>query len=393
MADVQTMSPGLTPAATDQLNIDTTRSVLMMLGVLLHAADIHTVSGLWLVADADRHGGFDALVALIHSFRVPGFFLLSGLLLAGSLQRHSLGVLARRQVLRLGLPLLSCWLLLNHLQQWLLGGPLLDWAPLYQLWFLRDLLLLNLMLMAWLAWRRRAGPAGHLAQAHRHAAALGPQRLLSAWAQQAWLSHWLVICGAGALGAYALLMALRLSRLAYLDLPGDLTPFGMALYAPLFIAGLWLHRQPALLRAWLACPWWMLLPATALAYQGELLSRDALSVVERELALLLELLGIWCATGAAVGWLSRRPASRHPWMLKLARCSYTVFLTHHLVVVSLGLLLLPLPWPALLKCSLNASLSLLLCCALHLWVVERSRLALLLFNGRREPPEAGPRAG
>lgn len=395
MADVQTMPTGLTPAATDQLHLDTTRSVLMLLGVLLHAADIHTASGQWLVADPDRHGGFDALVAVIHSFRVPGFFLLSGLLLAGSLQRHRLGALARRQALRLGLPLLSCWLLLNSVQQWLLGGPLLAWPPLYQLWFLRDLLLLQLLLLAWLAWEARVAPIAPRAATSpgRRPAALGPQRLLSAWAQHRWLGHWLVICGVGALGGYALLMVLRLSRLAYLDLPGGLTLFGLALYAPLFIAGLWLHRQPRLLRAWLAAPWWTLLPAALLAYQGELLSHHAHGLVERELALLLELLGIWCATGAMVGWLSHLPLPQWPWLHGLARCSYTVFLTHHLVVVSLGLLLLPLPWPALLKFSLNAGLSLLLCCALHLGVIERWPLLRLLFNGRRELPEASPRAG
>ena len=76
----------------------------------------------------------------------------------------------------------------------------------------------------------------------------------------------------------------------------------------------------------------------------------------------------------------------------LVRCSYTVFLVHHLVVVALGLLLLPLPWPALLKFSLNTSLSLLLCCAVHMMLVERWPLLRLLLNGRRPPPEGRGRA-
>ena len=62
---------------TVAIDYDRIRATLMVMGIALHAADVFVSAGDWLVADTHRGAVFDALVALIHSFRVPGFFLLS----------------------------------------------------------------------------------------------------------------------------------------------------------------------------------------------------------------------------------------------------------------------------------------------------------------------------
>ncbi|WP_158238747.1 acyltransferase family protein, partial [Roseateles chitinivorans] len=170
-------------AGAVDVDLDRIRATLMVLGIALHAADVFVTAGDWLVADRHRSVVFDALVALIHSFRVPGFFLLSGLLFAGSLRRHATPDLLARQLLRLGVPLLTCWLLLNGAQQallaWQRGAD--PWAaleglsaPMYHLWFLRDLLVLNLLVLA--AWAVAQGR-------HRRAArtSAGAPGRLAAW--------------------------------------------------------------------------------------------------------------------------------------------------------------------------------------------------------------------
>lgn len=383
--------PGIAGAA--DLDLDRTRATLMVLGIALHTADVFITSGDWLVADSHRSAFFDALVALIHSFRVPGFFLLSGLLFAGSLRRHATPDLLVRQLLRLGVPLLSCWLLLNGAQQallaWQRGAD--PWAaldglsaPVFHLWFLRDLLVLNLLVLA--AWAIAQGR-------HRRAArtaARGPGRF-AAWLARAGVAgpaHWLSVALAGALLGHALILAVRLTGIAYEAGPGDLTLFNLAFYAPLFLAGLALWHRPAWLRAWLSTPLWLLPVAAFAANWGDAASATLPHPLAREAALAVELLGIWIATGAAVGALGRWRTGPRGWLGRmLAEASYTIFLVHHLLVVALALLLLPLDWPAAVKFPLIALATLALSLAIHRWLVRPFALMRLLFNGRTPAPQ------
>ncbi len=396
---VSAAGPAGTPDLCRDLDLDRIRATLMVLGVALHAADVFLTTGDWLVADSHRSVVFDALVALIHSFRVPGFFLLSGLLFAGSLGRHGAPELLARQMLRLGLPLLTCWTLLNSLQlglmAWHRGAD--PWeavfslnTPMYHLWFLRDLLVLDVLVLA--------GAMLLGSSARRHGRAAGPLRRLARRLSQRLTrrlaglglhgpAQWLGVALAGALLNQALLIAVRLTGIAYDTGPGGLTLFSLFFYAPMFFAGLAMWHRPAWLRAWLRTPLWLLPVAAFLADWGDGASSTLSGAFAREAALTVQLLGLWIATGAAVGALGRmRRGARSPFGRLLSDASYTIFLVHHLAVVALALTLLPMDWPAVLKFSLIASGALAFSLAVHLWVVRPSALMRLVFNGR--PPVA-----
>ena len=387
-----------------ELDLDRIRATLMVLGVVLHAADVFLTTGDWLVADRHRSVVFDALVALIHSFRVPGFFLLSGLLFAGSLGRHGAPELLARQLLRLGLPLLTCWTLLNSVQlglmAWHRGAD--PWeaffslnTPMYHLWFLRNLLVLDVLVLA----------GAMLLGARRTGRAAGPlQRLVQRLTQRLnqrfthrldglglhGPAQWLGVALAGALLNQALLIAVRLTGIAYDLGPGGLTLFSLFFHAPMFLAGLVMWHRPAWLRAWLRTPLWLLPVAAFLADWGDGASSTLSGPVAREAALTVQLLGLWIATGAAVGALGRlRRGARSPFGRLLSDASYTIFLVHHLAVVALALALLPMDWPASVKFGLIVSGALAFSLAVHLWVVRPSGLMRLLLNGRA--PVADPR--
>ncbi|WP_431263459.1 acyltransferase family protein [Roseateles chitinivorans] len=378
------------------IDFDRIRAALMVLGIGLHAADVFVSAGDWLVADPHRSVAFDALVALIHSFRVPGFFLLSGLLFAGSLSRHGTPGLALRQLVRLGVPLLTCWAILNAAQTallaWYRGGD--PWealasisTPMGHLWFVRDLLVINLLVLLWVAIR------GALPRRAR-------QKTASTAMPTSHPIHWLTVALIGALLSHVLLVVIRLSGLAYAPGPGGLTLFNLAFYAPMFLAGLTMRHHPTWLAGWLRTPWWLLPVAAFAANWGDAASDTLPNALAREVALAVELLGIWLATGAAIGLLARwRGRGRGglggrlsgAWGRALADASYTIFLVHHLMVVALALLLLPLDWPAALKFALIASGALALSLAFHRWVVRPFAVTRLLFNGRlpatrHEPP-------
>lgn len=368
------------------IDYDRIRATLMVLGIALHAADVFVSAGDWLVADTHRGVVFDALVALIHSFRVPGFFLLSGLLFAGSLTRHTAPDLVRRQLVRLGVPLLTCWLLLNTAQAtlltWYRGGD--PWialtslsTPMAHLWFLRDLLVMNLLALVWVALRRSPAAASMRGTSTRTSSMQAP------WIRAAVPIHWVSVALIGALLSHALLIVVRLSGLAYAPGPGGVTLFNLAFYAPMFLAGLAMRQGPAWLEAWLRTPPWLLPAAAFMANWGDAASSSLPGALAREAALAVEMLGIWLATGAAIGWLARRrgPSLGRPGRA-LAEASYTIFLVHHLMVVALALLLLPLDWPAALKFPVIAAGALALSLAFHRGVVRPFAVARLLFNGR-----------
>lgn len=85
-----------TPLARNA-SLDAARGILMMLGVVLHTANIYSTQGGWLVWDTERNGFFDVLTELIHVFRMPAFFWISGYFCALTFQRSgSQGLLRKR---------------------------------------------------------------------------------------------------------------------------------------------------------------------------------------------------------------------------------------------------------------------------------------------------------
>jgi glucan biosynthesis protein C len=60
--------------------LDNIRALAMLLGVLLHAALAYSpmVSSVWLTADSVNSVFFDMVFVVIHTFRMPLFFLVSG---------------------------------------------------------------------------------------------------------------------------------------------------------------------------------------------------------------------------------------------------------------------------------------------------------------------------
>lgn len=89
----------------------------MLLGIALHAALSFTGMP-WLVRDQASHGGFALLVAAVHGFRMPLFFLLSGFFTAMLWQRRGLRALLVNRWRRIALPLLLGMVTIVPLTHW-----------------------------------------------------------------------------------------------------------------------------------------------------------------------------------------------------------------------------------------------------------------------------------
>ena len=88
-------------------DLDALRAFAMLLGIVLHGA-LAFIPGAWVVSDASVEGDgtpFALLVAAIHGFRMPVFFLMSGFFTAMLWRQRGLRALVGQRAQRLLLPL------------------------------------------------------------------------------------------------------------------------------------------------------------------------------------------------------------------------------------------------------------------------------------------------
>jgi glucan biosynthesis protein C len=153
--------------------LDSTRSVLILLGIPYHAA-LAFAPGNWIVNMPVAWAPFGPITEFVHAWRMPGFFFIAGLLSSWTIARRPASAWFRTRSMRLGLPLLGGILLVNvptaliltaisvdplvGAQATFVGGvtPL---ALVEHLWFLPVLLLFAAAHAAVVATGRRIPPA------------------------------------------------------------------------------------------------------------------------------------------------------------------------------------------------------------------------------------------
>ena len=365
--------------------MDGARACLMLLGIPFHAAMVYSTQG-WEISSPESS---DLLTVLAHAssaFRMPAFFVVAGFFAAMMLAKRPRGEFLRSRVVRLGLPLLTCLLLLSPLQVGLLevastvrgpAGPIAqslfdaegqvrsDFARTWiaHLWFLIDLLAYTALLCS-------------LATPEITTRLQGLAR---------WL-HGLPLAAVAVLlmlhAGYSLLLG-AYDNLTGRPLPG--LPYGVIstgkwlFNLPFFLAGVLCFHERQLLRT--AISWrrgsvpaciavlalFALWPTEGVAWQKAM-----------RLALwpLASWAGLHLVLGACARWLDRpSPLVRH-----FVDSAYSIYLFHLTFIFAGGLALAHVQWPVLLEFALLASGALGASWALHL-ALRRSATYRLLFNG------------
>jgi glucans biosynthesis protein C len=353
--------------------MDAARSVLMLLGVVLHSAHIYAAGTSWLVKDIERAPLLTWVIAGIHLFRMPAFFFISGFFCALTLERYGSRRFLRRRLPRLLLPLLTVALLINIPQaMWLAANGLapgpgaLGWLKgtgwVFHLWFL-------LNLVVYFALAAAVGPA--VARWIRAAVAAAPPGRAGGFA------------GALALFAAATALYLVVAPLAWLGwlyepLPLVGTPWGLVRYGCTFAVGFAAMADPRLADGWVRRGWFAIplaVVATAAAPRlpgaaGELAGHIAVPWRDLAAAWTILLLFRRLAVRPSVGW-------RY-----LSDASYTIYLLHHPIVLVMGLVLLSTALPVGLKFAAVCGTAVALSLIVHHFLVLRVPVAALLLNGR-----------
>lgn len=140
-----TTTTGSTPRRTESL--DNLKILLTFLVVAHHAAQAYgPTGGSWPIGQPERAEALGPLITLNSMFFMGLFFFVSGYFTTASMVRKGLRTFAVDRLLRFGLPALA-WLPISRLNNGSWGWDLAH------LWFVVDLLGLNLLFAAWCIWR------------------------------------------------------------------------------------------------------------------------------------------------------------------------------------------------------------------------------------------------
>lgn len=361
----QEMEPSV--ASTRNYSLDAARGILMMLGVVLHASNIYATRAFWLVSDPDRRAAFDVISNVIHAFRMPAFFWISGYFCALTFERLGAEGMFRRRFLRLALPLVTTWLTFNVVQEYVLAAhagtdpvaAVLDGVPISHLWFLLDMLVYTCV------------------------ATLVLPRLKGKPTTDHWLLrvHWAVLLLVLACVSYAAAFIVRLTGAAYVhmfDMP-DL--YRLATYGPFFAVGLVMYGSTRVRETFFRTPVALLFVALPLALvAGHLPARYGRPAIE--LAGFVFVLSTWASVAAVLGIFERLFRRESRLTRFLSDASYTVYLFHQLLVVVLGFALIQVDISPWVKFAGICIVALVTTSMVHILVVRRVPWVRLLFNGK-----------
>jgi len=367
--------------------IDAARGILMLAGVLLHAANIYCLNHEWLIREPGGSTFYDGIIDSIHFFRMQAFFLLSGYFSGMMLAKYGpLGLLNRR-LMRITLPLLSTTLTFNLVQdcildiragkasspiEWLLNPDSHDFylcgESIGHLWFL-IFLAIHILVVAIVAASPASRIFGYVADKVTGLIASLPK-----------VGPVLVVI------SMPILLILGIGMGHYIPgfYVGNLSIYKLVKYFHYFLFGMLCFRVPALFDAFTSFrPVGLSLLGLA-AYGMYLLQLPALPNFMTHLKDdyahdLLVWLVIWPVLALSRALINRPSAG---WTY-LADAALSIYLFHHLFVIIAGLVLMHVDMPIALKYIIVVMFSSLAALGIHHYIIRRYALAHLLFNGYR----------
>lgn len=379
-------------------SLDNLRAAMMWLGIVLHVATQHLTGYSPLPwRDPATSPWADLLVAWIHTFRMPVFFIVAGFFVALLVQRRGLRGMLGHRFQRVALPFLVFWppillgmmlmvLLYLHRARTGLWGldltlrPALGDKPLVNtmhLWFLYQLWWFVVLTAAVGALATRL-PAAWL-----DAPARVLRRLGGAW--WGFLVLALPLAGVGAAYPHGIVapQGSLLPPLAEWVHNGLFFAFGLALYGARAELLAWYTRHHVVLLL-AGLPFFLASGALVNAAQRGV----AIPQAEAWIALVYNA-ATWLWSFGLIGAFLRHLPQRNAVLGYLSESSYWVYLVHMLGTIGFGALVLAWPVAAGWKMLANIALTTVFALLSYQLLVRHTWVGRLL-NGPRPAPPGGP---
>lgn len=356
--------------------LDALRSTLMLLGVVVHAANIFAPGEPWKIYSKDSIEFAHFISGSIHVFRMPAFFVISGYFCALALRHYRPENFLKRRVQRLAIPLISTALLLNSLeisvlvhdgwQKLTLHEYFLDGVWVSHLWFLINLLVYTCGAVILYAYLRE--PVHYLGGCLGKLISSMPMVLLFALMP---------------IYTLALLATNKVGFPLYANLAGLIDFYTLLYFLPFFIFGTVLGAKRECLTRFEKTSFWIPILLIISVIAMILIDNARFGTLMHRIAdtYLLELI-TWLSMSLCFYVFCRYCNHRSKVWSYLSDASYSVYLFHHLIVILLGILAIRMGLNSHMSLAAIITLTIGLTLAIHHFVIRRYRTASLLFNGK-----------
>ena len=360
-------------------SLDAMRAVLMTLGILVHSAQVYNPDMSWLIYSSSNHWSMKILIDVIHAFRMPAFFLVSGYFMLLLLRRQDTTSYLVVRLKRILIPLVASLVTLNvaqfyflEAQNWL--GPMTAQERIgiftSHLWFLEYLIIYLLIGVSFYCLiQRAAGFRLHFVISN------------------------IALFSPGAFVLAVPLISIGVQVLPYLGIDiyqqylGVISIQRLINYLPFFGIGALLCIHPQALSIWQRYPISRSLMWISVFFIAKffLANKPSDSLVFSSLEYYANTLVVLPCVLIAMNLFHRFFSRKNTIMQCISQASYTIYLFHHILVIGFGVLLMEIDLHPLVEYLGLVTVVLALSLVLHHWIIQRSILLGFLFNGRRIP--------
>ncbi len=355
--------------------MDSMRATLMMLGVVLHSAQVFNPKQNWVIYSHNTDHLMTYLISIISTFRMPAFFVVSGYFCFLTLKKYKAIKFLKMRLKRLVVPFVFSALTLNSCQAIFLNW--VGWSPfdfteyivngeyVSHLWFLINLIVYFLAAGVFVAFFE---PIAKLA--------------VNLFKKIFNKVSMLVIIIAMPLFSIAILTLNKIGFPLYSNFFGVFNTHSILLYSPFFIFGIAIAIHKNFLYRFctinpIACLVAILVSNILVAL---VVDADELFfvIVENYFSLLSEWLSVIVCFFIFYHFFNKQSKV----MRILSDSSYTVYLFHHFLVIILGVLLIYLDFPAILGFVLLMGVVASLALLIQNRIISKNKALSFMFNGK-----------
>lgn len=354
--------------------MDSARSILMSMGIILHTANVYSINGDWIVSDISQSFLFDIVTNLIHTFRMPAFFIISGFFCALTIKKYGIYKFSKIRFKRILIPFLFTLLFLNIPQTIYTNNlnitdinlfnidNLLNGSIIYHLWFLLYIVIYYIFIII-LYYIFKKIKISKIKINYNH-----------------YIKN-IIFNGFVFLSFFINLIIAYLFPSSYNNIYFLGSFYNILYYFIFFAAGYILYTYPELLRSFIHKGWmlWIFFM---------ILHVDSFYLLDKSgiLFLLIDNLKFICLVMCLVYTtllffkiFFNRPSKLWVYM---SESSYSIYLLHHSIIVFGAIILINFNLSPFIKFGILFTITLFICLFLHEYIIRRSKILRYAFNGK-----------
>jgi len=347
----------------------------MMLGVILHSSLVFNTYKTWNINSNETTIIATYLIDIIHIFRMPAFFIVSGYFCLLTIKRYGPTKFFKVRIKRIAIPLVVTAITLNSLQIFILNYTnwksitiseyLLTGGWISHLWFLVNLLVyFTIAFLCSLFFSKFFRKVNDLINKLSK-----PISFIIILLTLPFI--WLSIKVAGKFGLpiyWKFYDLISLHELLY--------------YSPFFIFGLWLRGNPKLLFKFSNINIFisiLFLITSMIIYKEFEISTKITSLALYE---YFHGLAAWSSTAICFYLFMKFANSHSKYFTLLSEASYTVYLFHHFLVIAFGLILIKYGIGGITGLSILIISVFLITFFIHSNIISKNKILSYLYNGK-----------